>query len=406
MSKIIIISGNHLCNNPRVLKEADVLSEAGYEVEVLGAIIDKTLKTRDQNLMSIRKWTFIPVLDLTSSQVNNYFYRIRKRFGSTLFTFFGIENRWQLGYVTTNLLRVAIKRKADLYISHLEQAMWVASQLYDRGLNVGIDMEDWYSEDLEEIARIKRPAKMLRKLEQQLLASCNHVTCTSQVMAEALSRRYNCKTPTVIYNTFSLEEGNHLDSKIIDRKNTDLPSVYWFSQTLGPSRGLEDLFSALPLLKNRVEIHLRGKPIPEWKKWLETQVTGDWLNYIYIHPPVTNTELLSRAAEHDIGFAGEMKYCLNKNLTASNKIFHYLLAGLCVIASNTDGQVEISLKAPAAFQIYTSGDSNALANVINNFMYNPTLLIAAKKAALIAARKHYNWENEKEKLINSAKAAL
>jgi len=44
--------------------------------------------------------------------------------------------------------------------------------------------------------------------------------------------------------------------------------------------------------------------------------------------------LLSRIAEHDIGFAGEMKHCRSRDLTVTNKILQYLLAGIAVVAGN------------------------------------------------------------------------
>ena len=44
---------------------------------------------------------------------------------------------------------------------------------------------------------------------------------------------------------------------------------------------------------------------------------------MFVHPVVHNDELLSRIAEHDIGFAGEMKYCQSRDLTVTNKIFTF-----------------------------------------------------------------------------------
>jgi hypothetical protein len=40
MAKINIISGIQLSNNPRVVKEADALTEAGHEVEVFSSILN------------------------------------------------------------------------------------------------------------------------------------------------------------------------------------------------------------------------------------------------------------------------------------------------------------------------------------------------------------------------------
>ena len=176
MTKVVILSGNHLCHNPRVLKEADALCEHGFEVVVLGAVISEPLSKRDIALMKNRQWSFIPVINLDSSKIRNIILRLRKKIGKVLLNKINIETSWMLGYATPELLSIALNHKADLYIAHSEQAMWVANRLMKRGFNVGIDMEDWYSEDLTAEAREKRPLKLLKTLESNLLASCKHVT--------------------------------------------------------------------------------------------------------------------------------------------------------------------------------------------------------------------------------------
>jgi len=51
LKKVLILTGIHLCNNPRVIKEATALAEAGFEVEVLSEWINPILKARDQALL-------------------------------------------------------------------------------------------------------------------------------------------------------------------------------------------------------------------------------------------------------------------------------------------------------------------------------------------------------------------
>ena len=67
--------------------------------------------------------------------------------------------------------------------------------------------------------------------------------------------------------------------------------------------------------------------------------------------------MLSRIAEHDIGFAGEQNYCRSRDLTVTNKILHYLLGGLAVIASDTAGQRQIAAQAGEAVRVYPARTS-------------------------------------------------
>jgi hypothetical protein len=169
---------------------------------------------------------------------------------------------------------------------------------------------------------------------------------------------------------------------------------------------LEDLFAALRFVKHEAEIHLRGKPVAGFEDRLATQVPEMWRPRIFIHNLVSNDELLSRIAEHDIGFAGEQNFCRSRDLTVTNKILHYLLGGLAVVASDTAGQKEIAEQVNGAVRIYRSGDATSLANELNKLLSSREALCAAKTSALIAAEKDFCWERQAPVLVKSVESAL
>ena len=138
----------------------------------------------------------------------------------------------------------------------------------------------------------------------------------------------------------------------------------------------------------------------------------DWMKTQSIIAPenifprlVANDQLLSRIVEHDVGFAGEMKYCPNKELTVSNKILHYLLGGLAVVASDTAGQLEIARQASEAVLLYPSGDARALADVLNSLLASRERLRLAKAAALAAAQNTFCWERQEGALLDAVTRA-
>src|SRR5262249_29072393 len=240
--------------------------------------------------------------------------------------FANVENRWQLGYSYPELQRATFRRTADLYIAHSEQAMAAAVDLLHGGRRVGVDMGDWVSEDFLSDARGHKPLRLLRSLERELLLSGTYTSCPSHAMSIALAKEYSCRPPTVIYNAFEWAERGRLDGERRDRRDGRGRSIHWYSQTLGRGRGLADLLAALPLLTTDAEIHLRGQPAADFEEWLNASVPSNWRRKIVLHGLVTNIELLSRVAEHDIGFAGETKCCRSRDLTITNKILYYLLA--------------------------------------------------------------------------------
>ena len=410
MASICILTGNHLCHNPRVIKEAGALSDAGFKVEVLGGWLNTELAERDLELIESRKFTFTPVFKLVNrgqeESFAGYWMRAQRWFGIRMHRWLRWENPGQLGYGIQKLEAAARTRRADLYIAHSEPGLWVAKRLRRLGFRIAVDMEDWFSEDLLPEARRQRPLKLLRRLEQDLLRTSVHTSCTSQAMSVALAQEFGCRPPTVISNAFAWAERRNLDGTFKDRRDRKLPSIHWYSQTLGQGRGLEDLLGVLVHLNHRAEIHLRGKPANGFENWLTTHVPDTWRERIFIHDLVPNHELLSRIAEHDIGFAGEMKYCRSRELTVTNKILHYLLAGLGVVASDTAGQREIAAKADGAVLLYRSGDAASLAERLDELLGRPDRLAQAKASALRAAEQTFCWEKYVSKLLRSVEKAL
>jgi len=169
---------------------------------------------------------------------------------------------------------------------------------------------------------------------------------------------------------------------------------------------LEDLFAALPLLTQEAEIHLRGKPVNGFDNWLAYHVPEEWRGRIKVHELVSNAELLSRIGEHDIGFAGETPFIRNKDLTVSNKILHYLLAGLAVVASETAGQREVAMQAPGSVLLYPAGDAPALAARLNILLESADVLKKTKSASLSAAKATFCWERQEKLLLETINHAF
>jgi glycosyltransferase involved in cell wall biosynthesis len=409
--RIVILSGNHICNNPRVLKEAEAFSLKGYDIEVLGLGTNAELSARDTELVNDKKWKYTPLLR------NQTFWKKinmsgRRKTGNLVSRLFRIANQWQLGCIAGALLAEGEKRQAYLYIAHSEPGMWAAEELRKRGNRVGVDMEDWYSEDLLPQARKDRPILLLKKLERNLLRHGFYSSCTSEAMADALVKEYECKRPVVIRNVFPIKDREGLDGKWKDRplmgkwlakndptlkrpKETPL-SIHWFSQTVGPGRGLETLFQALGLIKGSWELHLRGN-LKGYEDWLEGVCPESVRKKLTVHGLVKNEELLSRIAEHDIGYCGEPKTPSNKNLTISNKLFHYLQAGLAVLASDTAGQIEGASQSNGAVWNFKEGQRDDLGKKLARLLANRSLLEKMRRSAWKAGNRH-SWEKEKEKL--------
>lgn len=418
--RIAILTGNPLHSNPRVIKEATALTEAGFEVIVHGAwsgeggVVGQETGARgevpggggvetDMLLAERGGYAFVPLLP--PNTVKGKLHRLVQRAARKTMPW----SKWTFGLMPLVLQREARRLRPQLAIAHSEPALFAALSLHRRGVKVGVDMEDWFSEDLSAEARRSRPVALLRRAEQKLLCCASHATCTTEVMADALAREYGCPRPTRIYNVFPqpvlsnpLElrdrSPNSKSLEVTPSQGSLVRSIHWFSQTIGPGRGLEVLFAAAALLPEQFEIHLRGN-LGSYQTWFDAAVPATLRSKVFVHATVSNQELPERIAEHDIGFAGETAAIRSRDLTATNKVFQYMQSGLAVLASDTAGQREVAALAPGAIRLWEGSDGGPLRDQLRRLLIRGEELFAARAASLAHAEKTLHWENEKQRLL-------
>lgn len=400
--RYVIVSGFQVINNPRVVKEADAIAELGHEVIVLAAIHRAADLPRIEAMVRDRKWQHVPVVNLTErglpNRLRGIWLRAMARLMREAGQRFGYQHPMQLGYESGSLLRLARKLDADLYSLHLEKALWVGRKLVGDGRTVRIDMEDWYTDDGLPADQAKRPLDMMRRDESFLLNNAVHSTTTSHALAEALVQAYGCPVPEVIHNSFPSGERFETDGRIIDRQDTAIPSITWFSQTIGPGRGLEAFMQAVTMIDAPFEVHLRGTPRPGYMQHLMADLSPELRARIHVHPQVPQEELLSRLGEHDIGYCGELSDCASRHLTITNKVFEYMRAGLAIVASDTAGQKEVAATAPEAVRIFPQGDAVALADMLRPLIEDADVRRSAALASVTALEQHFSWEISKARL--------
>jgi glycosyltransferase involved in cell wall biosynthesis len=389
---VAIYIGRHLTTAPRPVKEADALASAGYRVTVHGLWFDPRLITRDQQLLRTRAWTFAPYVNARTDAMPGRFrwflLRGRNRTARELFTRWGYSTADLFGYATARLYAHARRNLADLLIFHSEGGLWAAARLAGCGRPVGVDFEDWFSRDLPRDQHRGRPVDALGKLEAEALRFASYAVTTSHALACALAEAYAAPKPAVIYNSFPLSAPD-----TAPRQRTGV-SIHWFSQTLGPGRGLEQLFKALPLVSGEWRIVLRGDdPIGFAGRLLGT-LPSALRPRVEFAATVPNEELPARIAEHDIGVALETSDIPNKNLTVSNKLFQYMNAGLAIVATSTAGHREVLDQAAGAGIMCSMSDPSSIAKALQQFLNDPPRLNAAKCAARRAAETIFAHERQ------------
>jgi len=401
---ILILSSAHLCRNPRVVKEAVTLGQAGYAVTVLSISTHARFEKLDRELMRglpFRRITLDYTGTTARSRLEGFIQRTATWGARQLCRHLEIETAQALGPASA-LLRTARSLPADLAIVHTEIPLWAAQALMRAGRRVAVDVEDWYSEDLLLADRRGRPVRLLRRAEEFVLHRAAFALATSHSMADALTAAFRCPRPLVVRNVFPLQASPRTARPV----HPGPPRFIWFSQTIGPGRGIELLLSAWMHTRNPSRLDLLGDVRAGFADHLLRRLPADKRAHLHFVPPVAPEQLPDKLAEYDIGLALEPRHPVNRNVTITNKLFQYFNAGLAVIATDTAGQREVMQAAPATGLLVQPNETTRLAGQLDELLADPARLAAMQQAARAAAEQTFCWEREAPVLLDAVSRAL
>jgi glycosyltransferase involved in cell wall biosynthesis len=406
MRTVCLISSAHVSANPRLVKEADALSEADYQVTVIAANVNRSSAILDRSVLKARRWQFIPVergslisysvRTLTQRLVRWLLPRLRSP-GLTLSTI--AHHR-----LSHRLARAANSVAADLYIAHNLAALPAAFHAATRnGGRLGFDGEDFHVEEVDASQRDRGDQIARRVIEEKLLPRCDYLTCASPMIAAAYEKQYDVKMLPVL-NVFPKTDA---PTHQISRAERIPRSLYWFSQTIGRGRGLEKIIRALGHMADPAAFYLRGNPASGYKENL-MKLAGEYQLQDKIHflDPAMPDELVRLSQYYSIGLAPELNEPLNRAICLTNKIFVYLLAGLPILMSRTPAQIELSKELDNAVLLVDLNSPKDIAQALTTFLAGSDAEERARRKAWTLAQERYNWDVEKDKFLEHVSAAL
>ncbi len=174
--------------------------------------------------------------------------------------------------------------------------------------------------------------------------------------------------------------------------------LYWFSQTIGASRGLEESIRALSAAGVTATLTVRGRPKNGYIAALNTLAATCGARVTIRHePPAAPDDMIDLARGYDVGLAIEQPVCVNRELCIPNKTFTYILAGLAVVISDTEGQHSLGVDLGPAAALVAPTDVEALAKAFTGWATDPSKLMCARQAAWRAATRRWHWEHALER---------
>jgi len=183
--------------------------------------------------------------------------------------------------------------------------------------------------------------------------------------------------------------------------------VYWFSQTVGPGRGLEAVVAILGRMSTPVELHLRGLVTPGYRTDLSRRAAAGGMarpiRFLDSGPPA---EMVRLAAGADLGLSTEESRPLNRDLCLTNKIFVYLLAGIPQLLSTTTAQRALAPELGPAALLAGLGEPAPAAAVLDAFLTSPARVAEARRTAWELAQRRFNWDVEKAGLLEAVRGII
>jgi glycosyltransferase involved in cell wall biosynthesis len=305
-----------------------------------------------------------------------------------------------------DLIRAARGVCADLYVAHYSAALPAAAlAARTHAGRYAFDAEDFHLGDFSEGPAYEPQRQLLRCIESRYLRGCAYVTAASPGIAIAYSETYGIPLPVVVRNVFPLAHAPEGPTP----RGTAIPgpSIYWFSQTIGPDRGLECAVRAIALATSKPHLYLRGFIRDEYRGRLEALAQAEGVeDRLHLLPHASPENMVTLAAAFDLGLVGETGRTPNHRIALANKLFVYALAGVPAVISDIPAHRLYVQQAGETVKLFNVEDSHSMASAIDIFLLDQLALEASRVSAFALGREVLNWDQECSVFLRAVASAL
>jgi glycosyltransferase involved in cell wall biosynthesis len=242
--------------------------------------------------------------------------------------------------------------------------------------------------------------KLTNAIERRVLPECALVLASSEQVANALALQYGISRPLALYNVPPVEAE-------IPVKSQKGLALYWRNAVVGlGQRGLDEALVALTKLPKDVTLHLQGRMPMDGGAELKLRVARLKIeSRVLFHEPYAPENAVREAAQYHIGLCLERKGNRNHDLTVSNKIFDYHMAGLAVIASDLPGLRGVVERSRGGL-LFQPGSAEDLAKQISRLREDISLRQSLASNAREFALREGNREHEMKKFAVAFREAI
>ena len=265
----------------------------------------------------------------------------------------------------------------------LPAAYLLARELHSR---LVYDAHELYTEFDPDPPRAARA--VLARLEQRLARRADAVVTVSDPIADELRRRLGVD-PLVVLNAPELDPREPPEPP-----SGPLHAVY--QGGFGTGRPLDDLLQAV---RKASHVRLTLRVSHSTSALLARELPHDLVDRIDVRDPVPPDEVIEALYGHHVGLLFDRPITRNAELSAPNKLYEYLMAGLAVVAPDIPG-----LRWIAAEQLgvlFTPGSPGALADALSELADDRDRLARLRANARRAAVERYIAEAQRHALVRA-----
>ncbi len=361
--KVILSITNDIATDQRVMRSAATLQEMGFEVLVVGRILNNSLPVDSIGYCTKRfKLWFNKGAFFYAEYNTRLFFWLLTQKAQLLFAN-------DLDTLLPNFLVSKIKNIPLVYDSHE----------YFTGVP-----------ELENRPFVKT---VWQKIERFIFPKLKHVITVNQSIALLYEKQYNKKL-SVVRNVPASCIVNQSKAEL--RKVFDLPLekkiIILQGSGINVHRGAEEAVLAMKHIDDALLLVIGGGDVFSELKNLVTE--NNLQQKVMLRIKVSNAELKKITACCDAGLTLDKGTNVNYRYSLPNKLFDYIHAGIPVIASDLPEVKKIILQYNVG-KIIPSHNPKDIATTVNELFENKTAYHELK-ANTLKAKTEMCWEKEKE----------